>query len=100
VNPYLTDLSSKNRSTEWVNPYQTGIAVRRSALKFKSAQKTVHGRRINTAILALIPSAGLLLNSPTPTHSVASLGQPGYLRRMNEAQGCICARNPQLRTIP
>lgn len=56
----------------WVNPYLIGIVVMRRALKSKSDQKVGYRKSINTALPALVPFAGLLLNSQHASYVVGA----------------------------
>ena len=65
--PY--DLIPKNRSTKGVNPYPVGVTQPSRANEFKAVRWVCRGRRMNRALPALVPSTGLLLNSPLPIGS-------------------------------
>ena len=58
-----------NRRTAWLNRHRIGNALAARASEFKTDQRVSHRYLINTDLPALIPPAGLFLNSGTSTLS-------------------------------
>ena len=87
------DLIPENRSTGWVSPYLIGIAAVWSALKFKSDQRVGYRKSINTALPALLPSTGLLLNS-----AALDGGRPARSSHASILSSCLDLSSQQVPT--